>query len=480
MLSTMIGGGALSLPYAFKLCGLSAGLPLLLASALASDFAMYALCAASRRTGTATLAELAREAQGPRLEAAVIASLFMLCAFVSVAYARLLRDLLALFLEPLELEPRVVDWCLIAAATLVLFPLSLHRELHRLRFAAFTSFSGAICVALLFMYRAAPEVRAAFTSGREHGARLMSALMLPGPGLNLWGALEALPIMVLLFLCQFNVLSIHARLHNPTRARLKCLIHVAVSVTFVFYVCFGVAGAVVCSSAPLAIAQDALSCLAATGSSSDILLACAGGAFAVSILLNTPALIIPLRDSLQLFGTKLVSISTRRQAHEDGHYRAAKPSERTKLADIHEREEEIEASFTLSKDHTDEEPPADQEAGATLSTMLHAILTAAIVVFVVVAALHVPGVASVWAVAGSCVGLFVRQRYKSQNCIATSLSQVAFILPCALYLLVRGDKAGSAARLRKFISATLVLLSSALAVVCTCRNAKSILFPTNT
>lgn len=418
MLSTMIGGGALSLPYAFKLCGLSAGLPLLLVSALASDFAMYAMCAASRRTGTSTLAELAREAQGPRLEATVIVSLFVLCAFVSVAYARLLRDLLALFLEPLELEPRVVDWCLIAAATLVLFPLSLHRELHRLRFAAFTSFTGAICVALLFMYRAAPEVGAAFTSDREHRTRLMSALLLPGPGLDLWGALEALPIMVLLFLCQFNVLSIHARLHNPTRTRLKCLIHVAVSVTFVFYVCFGVAGAVVCSSAPLAIAQDALSCLAATGGSSDILLACAGGAFAVSILLNTPALIIPLRDSLQLFGTKLVSLSAGLQANRDSHYRAAKPSERTALADIHETEEQMEASLTLSKDHTDDETTSDPGAQATLSTMCHTILTAAIVVFVVAAALHVPGVASVWAVAGSCVGLFVRYRDKWPNCNA--------------------------------------------------------------
>jgi len=44
MLSTIIGGGALSIPYAFKLTGLVPGLALLLAAALASDFALYALC----------------------------------------------------------------------------------------------------------------------------------------------------------------------------------------------------------------------------------------------------------------------------------------------------------------------------------------------------------------------------------------------------------------------------------------------------
>lgn len=464
MLSTMIGGGALSLPYALKLSGLAVGIPLLLLSALASDFALYALCSASRRTGTSTLAELARAAQGPRLEGAVVAALFALCAFVSVAYTRLLRDLLALFLAPFGDAGDSVDFFLVAAALLVLFPLSLNKELHSLRYAAFTSFGGAICVAALFVCRATPMVR--------EDPSIVRKVVEPTDPLS---ALNALPIMVLLFLCQFNVLSIHARLHNPTRPRLKRLIHVAVGVSFLFYIFFGIAGAVVCESATFEVAQDALSCLSptprtiaddddddASKSSSDALLACAGGAFAVSILLNTPALIIPLRDCLHLLAGKVFNDGKGLLRRDSIHPSSTKLDERSSLAGINEETDEESQG---EEDSSRRRPiPTTTSCLAdyycTPATLVHFFLTAGIIVVVVLGAQNVPGVASVWAVAGSSVGLFV-----------------AFMLPCMLYLLVRGDKEGGPAKVRQGICAFLVAGSLALAVACTYRNAKSIFFP---
>ncbi|KAJ8601752.1 hypothetical protein CTAYLR_006748 [Chrysophaeum taylorii] len=462
MLSTMIGGGVLSLPYALKLTGLTFGLPLLVLSAAASDFALYALCSASRRTGTATLAELARHAQGPRLENVVLAALFVLCAFVSVAYARLLRDLISLFLHPFEASTGTVDRCLVGAAVAVLFPLSLNKELHRLRYAAFTSFAGAICVAALFVYRATP---------RRHR---VAEILWPPADLDLSAALEALPIMVLLFLCQFNVLSIHARLHNPTRPRLKLLIHVAIGVTVLFYIVIGVAGTLVCADAPLSVTQDALSCLAATTrTSSDALLACAGGAFACSILLNTPALIIPLRDSLGLVFEKCCFCNQRQNTdvlpvvvHEKSSLR---PNPNPNLGGLDDQDQKLD-----DDDDDDDDARGERRSPAPLQgqgqgrrrwfefswgLVVHVGITAAIISAVVVAAQRVPGVASVWAVCGSSVGLFV-----------------AFMLPCGLYLRVRGDKEGHKALIRQAVCAILVISSASLAIVCTYRNARAILF----
>lgn len=60
----MVGAGVLSLPYAMSKSGWALGLVLLVVSALASDFTLYILCSASRRTGVPTYTALARHCYG--------------------------------------------------------------------------------------------------------------------------------------------------------------------------------------------------------------------------------------------------------------------------------------------------------------------------------------------------------------------------------------------------------------------------------
>ena len=471
MLATIIGGGALSVPYAFKLCGLRGGLLLLALSALASDFALYALCSASRRTGTATLAELAKAAQGPYLENAVVVALFLLCGFVAIAYTRLLRDLLGLFLAPFfQKDAIIVDRALVLCATFVLFPLSLYRELYRLRYAAFISFGGALCVAALFTFRAWPTLTQ-LGDPTSLGDRARAKLR-PTPDNSsslLAVALVALPIMSMSFLCQFNVLSVHARLKKPTRERLKLLLHTVVAMAFLFYVVFGVAGMIVCADAPDDVAQDALSCLSyadkqqqssGTKCSTDILLACAGGSFAVALLLNTPALVIPLRDSCLVLCSKAyyaASSTTKTQRRA----RRKQTTERTPLANIEEDGLPPQDDAKTTEEATAESGPSSSSSKQQQlsATFVHVTVTACIIVVVIIGAQRVPGVASVWAVAGSSVGLFV-----------------AYLLPCYLYLKVRGHKDDGPARIRKAFCAILFVSSLVLAVLCTYRNAKAILF----
>jgi amino acid permease len=58
LLSTMVGGGTLTLPYAFCQMGLAGGVLLQLGSGVAAGFSLYILVASARRTGAKTYAEV--------------------------------------------------------------------------------------------------------------------------------------------------------------------------------------------------------------------------------------------------------------------------------------------------------------------------------------------------------------------------------------------------------------------------------------
>jgi hypothetical protein len=245
MLATIVGGGALSLPYALKSLGVPKGLAILAVAAVASDLSLLALCSASRRTGIVALPQLARHTHGKKAEVLCSVSLLVLCAFVAVAYVSLLRDMLALA-TGLD-DGRVLYFCLI----FVLLPLSLFHDVSRLSFAAVVSFCAAILVSATFAMRAP----AALDRG---GAGWADLVLAPGEAPDAFAALGAVPIVSILYLCQFNILSVHSRLHDPTRDRLKTLVHTAVGLSTLLYVVLGLAGLAVCRDVPLDDAQDAL------------------------------------------------------------------------------------------------------------------------------------------------------------------------------------------------------------------------------
>lgn len=244
MLATIVGGGALSLPYALKSLGVLKGLAILAVAAVASDLSLLALCSASRRTGIVALPQLARHTHGKKAEVLCSVSLLVLCAFVAVAYVSLLRDMLALA-TGLD-DGRVLYFCLI----FVLLPLSLFHDVSRLSFAAVVSFCAAILVSATFAIRAP----AALDRG---GAGWANLVLAPGEAPDAFVALGAVPIVSILYLCQFNILSVHSRLHDPTRDRLKTLVHTAVGLSTLLYVVLGLAGLAVCRDVPLDDAQDA-------------------------------------------------------------------------------------------------------------------------------------------------------------------------------------------------------------------------------
>ncbi|CAN0163339.1 unnamed protein product [Scytosiphon promiscuus] len=60
LLATIVGGGVLSLPYAFRLTGVLTGIVLMVLAAVGGDFSLYMLCSCARRTGQITYVEVRR------------------------------------------------------------------------------------------------------------------------------------------------------------------------------------------------------------------------------------------------------------------------------------------------------------------------------------------------------------------------------------------------------------------------------------
>ena len=103
------------------------------------------------------------------------------------------------------------------------FPLSLFEDVSRLSFAAVVSFGAAVLVAATFCIRA-PAALAAGGAPRGGADAWYELLARRGEADGPAAAVGAVPIVSIMYLCQFNILSVHAKLANPTRRRLAVLV----------------------------------------------------------------------------------------------------------------------------------------------------------------------------------------------------------------------------------------------------------------
>ena len=85
LVSTILGGGVLSLPYAFREAGLVWGTFLLFGVAAASDFSAFTLVACSRRAGAHTYEDVAFIAFGPKGRLYTMILVIVLCYLALIA-----------------------------------------------------------------------------------------------------------------------------------------------------------------------------------------------------------------------------------------------------------------------------------------------------------------------------------------------------------------------------------------------------------
>ena len=287
LVSTIIGGGVLSLPYALDKCGLVCFTLFMTLAALASDFSLYVLVSCSRRSGARTYAEVVSKALGPGQAPAIITMvlLALLTYLALVAYLVLIQDLVVALVERyclglgggsgvvgsgavglgsgaevahpgsglLFLLPRGERRLITIACVLLVSPVLFFRKMDALRVTSVVSLVSMLVLALGIFIRATESPPASYH--HHHPTTTSSIKLFPDQSSDL---VYAFPIISVAFLCHFNVLPVYSELHRPTRRRLKRVVHVTMGSSYVFYMIVGILGYVYAKKHRLVIQDDIL------------------------------------------------------------------------------------------------------------------------------------------------------------------------------------------------------------------------------
>ena len=253
LIATIVGGGVLSLPLAFAKLGIGLATVLMMVAAVSTHLSLYPLCLAARYTGATSYGEIGRVALGPAMETAMAVLLFIFLLFVITAYQVLLRDiwtpLVVGVIEDFDAQDLTTTQngnLVLLLIVILLSPFVVQHNLHALRYNCFVGFASisVLCAALC---------RHAFFMENEYQEEDIHA---DNNSNNLlyftdnWShILFAFPIIMLSFLCHFNVLPIQSALVRPTRARMRTVLHGAVGGSGLLMYVFGLAGYVYAGNA---------------------------------------------------------------------------------------------------------------------------------------------------------------------------------------------------------------------------------------
>ena len=245
LVSTILGGGVLSLPYAVQSSGLVLGGVALVLAALASAFTIDLMILASNRTGYAGYEDIGRGAYGRTAQIITISLIGLLTWLAAIAYGVLIGDMLVPPIELLGWHPGV--WgrrLLIVCALLFISPLAFKRSLASLWFmgivtvisvgfataaVTYTTFAEAFSPGNHTVYGIDPHGEAV-----EHVVTTIKVDFLPQ---SYEKALSVFPVFGVAFLCHFNVLPMHTELRAPTVQRVRCVVLTTILLcTFVYFV----------------------------------------------------------------------------------------------------------------------------------------------------------------------------------------------------------------------------------------------------
>jgi amino acid permease len=262
MLSTMIGGGSLSLPLALYGTGNALVGPLMLVLfAFLTMFCARIHVATARMLsppprrqqqqqpsprGKDTYESVASGALGRRATVPVTALVTALCFFGISGYAVLLRDMLqpitnALWKQPPSSSgPSLPNNLTMLIVVLVITPLCAVKTLTALQRFSAASMVSVLVVGACVLVRSVQCSLSMYHSLSYYNFR--DALeLLPRSGKDL---LDAFPLYVSFFLCHYNLLPIHNDLQNPTPSRVQCWLRSTIWSATAFYMVLGVSGSV--------------------------------------------------------------------------------------------------------------------------------------------------------------------------------------------------------------------------------------------
>ena len=353
------------------------------------------------------------------------------------------------------------DALVLAVLLVLMMPFLLKRDLTSLRHICYVGFFSISILCCAMIFRATEK-------------------MIRSPGLieeikwstaSFADILSALPIILLAFLSSFNMISVHCSLIDPTRRRVKGVIHKAVFLSFFLMYLFGLSGYL------FALEETNGNILLSFDPADRVILLGRIGC-GITTLFALPMNTLPCREALLSWAAQISEVRARRGAkkeeqkhllerrsdkvlepfHEPFRKSQTMPSEKRDSGNtIDEERGRHEESISYGANHDLEQQQIQAvEASATkpvapLSEQaVHRLTTFAIILVCYIAAVLAPGVAIVWDIAGSSMAFLIQ-----------------FILPALCYIRLK-VRAGASSRSNNLIWARILLcIGTVTAVLCT-------------
>lgn len=451
LVATIVGGGVLSLPYAFQKCGVMLGTLLMIFAAVITDRSLYLLCLCARQTGVRTYGEVGKVAFGPWMETFISGLLFVFLLFVLVAYMVLVRDIWTPIVGMvLSTEPQ--GNLVLLGIVLLMSPFLVQKTLYELRFNCYVGFASTSILCLALCHRALQKLmdwdddtdseEIIFTSSKPSDA------------------LYAFPIIMLSFLSIFNVLPIQSALIEPTKERVSSVISGAVLACFALMYLLGLAGYIYAGLTTKG--NILLNC----DHNSDFLFLLGRVGCGVTIMLAMAMMLLPCRDSglevidTFLSGHKLSNYDDMEATCATTEMTKSTNTRSSKVSVVHE-ETPLLASI-IEEDHDEEEQLQHERLPFDIfdSPYVHYGSTFGIVVLCFVGAAVAPGVAAVWSICGSSMAFVI-----------------AFLLPAACYLKIQQRQRDPQGLVWRLFSWFLIIFSIVGSIACTAQTFFRLVWP---
>jgi len=324
LLSSMVGGGSLSLPLAFHQTGNMFMAPILLViTSVLAQQSIYFLVKAgiysterrdmsdnhndpldNDKKGTASYENMASQAFGAKARVLSSVLVFACCFFGTAGYAVLLRDMLEPLVDSVVIPPEGTGGgptfsrnLAMLAVILIVSPLCIMKNLTALKNVGAASMASVLTVGLCVAYRSI-ECQLGFTEehdndnsdNKENSESSMQAF----PS-SMKMVLDAVPLFISSYICHFNVLPIHNELRCPTSDRVTQWVRTSMWPATLFYYVIGLTGSLYAKCTPNGEIQGNI---LLDFDEDDPLLLLGRMCLAMTITLAFPMLVIPARDIL--------------------------------------------------------------------------------------------------------------------------------------------------------------------------------------
>ena len=239
MVSSSLGGGVLSLSYVFVLSGWGTGLILVAIGAIASTWSNLIIAKMCATKGLRNLDDMATRAGGKCLSKTLQLAMILYALGACIGYQIFIAEMFAYIFS--ALIPSALDFIdsfefrlvvNVPCAALVLFPLSLKRDMSALAFAGVLSV-GALTYTLIVMLIETPFYYKEYVHADQ---TIIYAFKLD------WNILTSFSLVFFAYTCQMSLIPVYSELVNPNYRRISKVVKRALALDCLFYYIIAVSG----------------------------------------------------------------------------------------------------------------------------------------------------------------------------------------------------------------------------------------------